>query len=162
MLRLIQGSADSYERSMTKLKRGKESMKILKKLKDIGLYIGIAVGILFLMGLIGSLLDRGDEKEKALKPLKPSVSFTGTQFILANNDNFDWTNVKFEVNSGILKGGFVLTTQRIVAGETYTVGAMQFTKGDGTRLNPFTMKPQNLSIWCDTPKGKGFWYGEWD
>jgi len=93
--------------------------------------------------------------------LKASVRFTGTQFVITNNNSFDWTNVKLEVNSGLLRGGFVLKTKRICAGETYTVRAMQFAKGDGNRFNPLTNKPLNFSIWCDTPEGKGFWYGSW-
>ena len=130
--------------------------------------LGLIV-IIFVIALIGGLFKSGDKTEKpststsqAMIDLKASVSFTGTQFVIVNKDNFDWTNVKLEVNSGLLKGGFVLKTQRMTAGETYTVGAMQFAKGDGTRLNPFTTKPQNLSIWCDTPRGKGFWYGAWE
>ena len=50
----------------------------------------------------------------------------------------------------------------MVAGETYTVGAMQFAKSDGEKFNPITHKPLNFSIWCDTPKGKGFYYGSWE
>lgn len=94
--------------------------------------------------------------------LTVSVIFTGTQFVITNGDNFDWTNVKLEVNPGLLKSGFILKTQRMSAGETYTVGAMQFAKGDGTRLNPFAIKPQKLSISCDTPRGEGFWVGGWE
>ncbi len=45
---------------------------------------------------------------------------------------------------------------------TYTVGVMQFAKGDGTRFNPFTTKPQKFTIWCDTPRGNGFWGGGWE
>lgn len=125
------------------------------------------LGFLVLVVIVYFIMFSGDdgEDEKETKPssidLTASVSFTGTQFVIINLDTFDWTNVRLEVNSGLLKSGYVLKTQRMSSEETYTVGAMQFAKGDGTRLNPFTTKPQNFSIWCDTPRGKGFWYSEW-
>jgi RNase P subunit RPR2 len=106
-------------------------------------------------------------QEKETQPssiyLNASVRFTGTQFIIENNDNFDWLNVKMEVNGSILKGGFILETDRMKAGETYTVGALQFAKKDGTRFNPVTYKPQDFDIYCDTTKGEdAFWAGGWE
>lgn len=106
-------------------------------------------------------------QEKETQPssiyLNASVRFTGTQFIIENNDNFDWLNVKMEVNGSILKGGFILKTDRMKAGETYTVGTLQFAKKDGTRFNPVTYKPQDFDIYCDTPKGEdAFWSGGWE
>lgn len=67
-----------------------------------------------------------------------------------------------EVNAGLLTGGYILKTGKMESWNTYTVGALQFAKSDGTRLNPFTTKPQKLTIWSDVPGGNGFWYGEWD
>jgi len=93
--------------------------------------------------------------------LNATVRFTGTQFVIQNNNSFDWTNVELEINSGLISGGYVLNVERMRAGETYTVGAMQFAKSDGERFNPFTHKPQKLSVWCDTPRGKGFYLGGW-
>ena len=106
-------------------------------------------------------------QEKETQPssiyLNASVRFTGTQFIIENNDNFDWFNVKMEVNGSFLKGGFILKTDRMKAGETYTVGALQFAKKDGTRFNPVTYKPQKFDISCDTLKGEdAFWAGGWE
>lgn len=94
--------------------------------------------------------------------LNASVRFSGTQFIIQNKDSFDWTNVKLEVNARTFSSGYVLKSGIMAAGETYTVGAMQFAKSDGEKFNPFTHKPLNLSIWCDTPRGKGFYYGSWE
>lgn len=93
--------------------------------------------------------------------LSASVRFTDTQFVIQNKDSFDWANVKLEVNSKTFSSGYVLKSGRMAAGETYTVGAMQFAKSDGLKFNPFTHKPLNFSIRCDTPKGKGFYYGSW-
>jgi hypothetical protein len=82
--------------------------------------------------------------------------------VIENKDSFDWTNVKLEVNSKTFSSGYILKVGRMAAGETYTVGVMQFAKSDGEKFNPFTHKPLNLSIWCDTPRGKGFYYGGWE
>jgi len=97
------------------------------------------------------------EKTPVTKILKAEIRFDGSQFIITNNDSFDWTDVKFKLNEGIIKAGYRLNVDRIKAGNTYTVGALQFTKPDGTRFNPFTIKPQTMFIFCD----EGDWNGEW-
>lgn len=88
-------------------------------------------------------------KTQVERKIHASVSFNGTQFIITNNDSFDWTNVKFELNAGILKSGYILRENRIKSGHTYTVGALQFAKSGGERFNPFTMKPQSMFIFAD-------------
>ncbi len=93
-------------------------------------------------------------------PLKAAIRFTGSQFVISNNDSFDWTNVKFELNSpGLFSSGYILKARRIEAGNVYTVGAMQFAKDDGTRFNPITTKAKKLWISCDTPQGMRFYGG---
>ena len=140
-----------------------------KEQKKKGLGLLVALGIIIFFIAIISIGGSGENKKTETTPptssiidLNTSVNFTGEQFIIINEDNFDWTDVKLEVNSELLKDGYVLKTKKMVAGETYTVGALQFAKGDGTRLNPFIIKVLNFSIWCDTPNGQGFWYGSWE
>lgn len=96
------------------------------------------------------------KQSKRSDQLDASVSFSGTQFTITNNDSYDWTNVKMEVNGGLVRGGYVLKTNVIRAGQTYTVGAMQFAKGDGERFNPFTHKVQQFHI----NSIQGYWFGE--
>lgn len=134
-----------------------------KTQKKIRLGCAVIVVLIVIGILIDSLTlgDNTEESSSSLIDLKASVIFDGAQFIISNNDNFDWTNIKFEINSGLLTGGYILRASQMGAGETYTVGALQFAKGDGERFNPFTHKVQKNSIWCDTTKGNGFWYGEW-
>jgi len=125
----------------------------------------VLIGVFLIIALVSTLFESGDKTEKqstsqsqATITLNASVSFTGTEFIIVNNDDFDWTNVTLRVNSGLVWGGFDFKTPRINAGGKYAVGAMQFVKSDGTRFNPFKTKPQNFSIWSDTPRGEGIYY----
>ena len=82
-----------------------------------------------------------DDKDKSNVDLKASVNFTGTQFVITNLDNFDYNNAKFEIN-----GKYKLRGYNIKAGETYTVGMLQFADDDGNRFNMMA-KPQKFSIW---------------
>ena len=102
-------------------------------------------------------------KSSSVASLKASVHFTGTKFTITNNDVFDWTNVKMEINGGLIRGGHTLKHPVMAAGQTYTVGAMQFAKGDGERFNPFTMKPNKFDIYSRDDRGiaKGLWVGGW-
>lgn len=79
----------------------------------------------------------------------PSVSFTGTQFIIRNNNGFDYNNTvlrinsKYSYNAGTLRGG-----------ETYTVGMMQFADSKGNRLMP-SIKPLTIYISISSQGQKG-------
>jgi len=128
---------------------------------------GCGCAILFFIGIIifvaiGSQTDTGTSNgSSSTVDLNATVRFNGTEFVITNGDSFDWTNVKLEINSKTFSSGYILKTSVMKAGEVYTVGAMQFTKSDGTKFNPFTHKALNLSVRCDTPKGKGYYYGTW-
>lgn len=126
----------------------------------------LVVGVLLLLALGSTNSETGGSgassgPSSSTVDLNATVSFNGTQFVISNRDSFDWTNVKLEVNSKTFSSGYILKTSLMKAGQVYTVGAMQFANSDGEKFNPFTHKALNLSIWCDTPKGKGFYYGTW-
>ncbi len=147
----------------------------VKKASSVSPGCGCALVLLvgaIIVGAIVSQTDTGTPSGSRSAPSKPkespstvdlnaTVSFNGTQFIIANGDSFDWTNVKLEINSKTFSSGYTLKTSVMKAGEVYTVGAMQFAKSDGEKFNPYTHKVLNLSVWCDTTKGKGFYYGTW-
>lgn len=92
---------------------------------------------------------------------KASVNFTGTQFIITNLDDLDCENAKLQINGG----SYSLDGYLLEVGTTYTVGAMQFTKSDGTRFNPIQIKPKSFNIYCSrinssNALGGASWYGE--
>lgn len=101
--------------------------------------------------------------------LKAYVRFTGTQFLIINKNQFDWTNVRIEINADISQDhplhetvaprAFMLMASGINTGEAYSIGVTQFRREDGAKLDPVTTKPENIRIWSDTPHGRGFWYG---
>jgi len=90
--------------------------------------------------------------------LNPDVRASEKQFRIENEDDFDWLNVKMELN-----GSFILKKDTIKAGETIIVDIVDFTKKDGTRFNPLVYKPKEMKISCETPtKGEyGFYSGTW-
>ena len=115
------------------------------------LFSAIAFAVFIVLAVSSS-----DDTSSSTTDLNVSVSFTGTQFVITNNDNFDYTNAKLEVN-----GDYILKANTIKAGETYTVGMMQFADDDGNRFD-IMKKPQKFSIWCDLSNGKnGFYYATW-
>ena len=120
-----------------------------------------ALSILSILA-IGSSDSSSSSSSSSGVELNANVRFNGTQFIITNNDSFDWTNVKLEVNSQTFSGGYVLRSGRMVPGEVYSVGAMQFAKPDGERLNPYSHKVVNIFIMCDTPSGSGYFGGSWE
>ena len=122
--------------------------------------VGIVIVFAIIVAGTSTTSDTEKTREEITLTLNASVGFFESQFVIRNKDSFDWTNVKMEVNSKTFASGYILKSARMMAGETYTVGAMQFAKSDGEKFNPFTHKPLNFSIHCDTPTGKGFYYGK--
>lgn len=156
----IRAEARARAEKEVKEKKQKEDQKN----KGIGCLVLIGLVIIFYFVIFGGGGgDKEEETESSLVHLNASVSFTGTQFVIVNDDNYDWVDIKMEVNGSLLKSGFILKTNRMEAGETYTVGALQFAKNDGTRFNPTVYKPKSFTISCDTPDGENaFWSGGWE
>ena len=85
--------------------------------------------------------------------LNANVIFSGTQFLISNNDKFDYNEIKMKVNDK-----YVLNVPNLKAGEVYTVGLMQFADDDGNRFTVL-QKPQEFFISCKTEGGKDCFYG---
>jgi hypothetical protein len=101
--------------------------------------------------------------ESTTVELNADVRFDGAQFIISNEDYFDWKNVRLEINSSGLRSGYIYRADLIKSNTTYTIGALQFAKKDGERFNPFQSKPLNFSIICELSGGKsGIYYGGWE
>jgi hypothetical protein len=101
--------------------------------------------------------------------LKAYVRFTGTQFLIINKNQFNWTDVRIEINTDSSQNhylhettdpnAFMLMLPKMDIGEAYPIKVTQFRRDDGTKLDPVTTRPENIKIWSDTPHGRGFWYG---
>jgi len=77
---------------------------------------------------------------------KWSVNFTGTQFKITNESDFDWEDVTFSVNKWGLSSGYNLSYASLKQGETFTVDAEEFANNEGMRFAPQTIKPIRFSI----------------
>lgn len=95
------------------------------------------------------------------------VNFTGSEFVISNLDKHICQNARMQVNGSYTLEGYNLesaldSTLKTGEATVYRVGAGQFTKGDGSRFNPFTTKPLNFSISCrgNNELRSAFWYGE--
>ena len=110
-------------------------------------------GVVFFYGTSGRkrIFDTGSSGRTSTVKLNAEVTYPGARFIISNNDSFDWKNVKLETISETMEDRFSLRVPNILAGETYTAAAAEFLKDDGTRFNPYTMKPKKFWILCDTP-----------
>ncbi len=125
---------------------------------------GVLLGAVILIAVgIGTCLGN-TESPVAEVDINPSIRFDGSQFTITNHNTYDWTDVTFELNApGVFTSGYKYHASRIAASTTYTLGALQFAKSDGTRFNPYTTKPTTISINCKTPSGAtGSWSGGWD
>jgi hypothetical protein len=135
-----------------------------KARKAVGIGCLSLIVVAVVLTMVGEFNDSsptgsGESSPSNVVDLSASVRFTGTQFVVTNNDNADWTEVEFDINGGIISGGYGLTTPRIASKETVTVGALQFAKRDGTRFNPFQMKPQKFVITARINGMRGMYFG---
>jgi hypothetical protein len=137
-------SEETYIKSTTKKASYKTARKNHEPTKQEQTIGGIVLFII--IAVVIGVCNSGDDKTKDSSPkeisLNASVRFTGTQFVITNNDNFDYANVDLTVNSR-----YFLRAGDIPAHQTYTVGMMQFANLDGKRFS-FDDKPQFFDIWC--------------
>jgi hypothetical protein len=87
--------------------------------------------------------------------LTVKVLISGDQFGIANLDDFDWTECKFEINpKGAFGEGYSFSTTGIKAHSTGLVDAARFTDDDGLRFDPTTHAVKEFVAICGTPHGK--------
>ncbi len=93
--------------------------------------------------------------------LRAEAVFTGAQFIVLNNDSFDWKLVELQILADNIGSSFTLKVPSIPIGHKYTADATEFADGDGACFNPSAMKILRFRIWCETPTGKkGSYFAE--
>lgn len=90
--------------------------------------------------------------QKLSADLDANVTYNALAFKIENNENYDWTNCKFELNGGgkIFSGGYEYkSTSGIKAKDSLIISYSDFTK-DSQRFNFYSEKPENLFMACDT------------
>ena len=98
-----------------------------------------------------------DDGENSTIELNASISISGSQFVITNNDNFDYINAKLQINED-----YFLKVYNLKAGEVFYIDMMEFADEKGNRFSIF-QKPLNFSIWCElSNEKKGFYYAEWN
>jgi hypothetical protein len=74
---------------------------------------------------------------------------------VTNQDNFSYDKPEIKLNgSGFLNEGYTLHPDSIPPGGEKIYELTEFSKDDGTRYNPETMKLKAVEISCDTAKGE--------
>jgi hypothetical protein len=130
----------------------------------------LSVKVIVIIILICTALFTGISKLKPLSStadltkgttiqLNANVTFSGSRFIIHNNDSFDWINVELQIISDYILNNFNTTIPKIPSGKTYSVSATEFTRNDGTHFNPYAMEIQRFWIKCNTStKEKGSYF----
>jgi hypothetical protein len=110
------------------------------KVSNKKLGIGCLTVIIIVAVIIGVCAALGGSKD-----LNASVRFDGDYFIVTNNDSRAWTGVELKLNGGTFtaNGGTISAGQEAY----YPYGA--FSKGDGTRFNPYLQNPKDICINAD-------------
>lgn len=136
--------------------------KVVSKKQGGGCALAIIIiAIIVVIGILSPKKDGSDSGGSAPN-LNAEVRFSGTQIIVKNKDPFDWSNIKIELNAGMLDSGYYYEGGSIGAGQTATIGILNFAKSNGERLNPILIKPRTATILADTPNGRAAYSGKWD
>jgi len=138
---------------------------------DLRLLAFLALGVM-LLGLAGIVVTylagegassgpQSTSSSTSFERLDAEVRFTGTQFVIRNNGAVLWEDITCEVNRGSFTHGYLLHIDSLRPGDQVTVGALAFAQADGTRFNPFAMKPRTIDVVATVSAGgrRGMWSG---
>lgn len=93
--------------------------------------------------------------------MKAEVSESYGVFEIKNLNDYDWTDVKLDLNGRTMSSGYIYKPGRIMAGKSICVAAIDFTDLNGTRFNPITQKPLKIYLDAKTPNGFDSYGCEW-
>ena len=86
------------------------------------------------------------QSEQEVRHLEARVYYTTTQITIANDDSRAWTNVRIEVNPGLLSSGYTLKVRRIEAGQRVTYNLRDFTDRAANRFDPYAKAIKRVNI----------------
>jgi len=93
---------------------------------------------------------QAEAKAEAEKELDAEVRFSDVAFMIKNKEDKDWANCKFVLNGKVFGSDYTYkTSEEIVANDSVIVAMREFTKGNGTRFDPYATKAKNLFLSCD-------------
>ena len=96
---------------------------------------------------------KAEERRLYGADLDARINYADGQVHITNLNSYDWVDVEFQINPGILNKGYFIEAKRIEAGQEYSVGVMQFANKKGERFNPFSMKARIFTIVGRKPNG---------
>jgi hypothetical protein len=118
------------------------------------------------------ILPQYEITHKVSDGLKAYTKFTGKQFLIINNDPFDWVDVTLAVNAkrianqvlseAMASGELTLAVPRIRSGGMYTLETSHLSANIPTQAPALTAQAYHLSIVTTTPWGKSSWVGRWE
>lgn len=118
----------------------------------------IFLGIIFVLGNIGSSTEQNSSTSTSLEDLKVSVSTTVKGLEITNNESSDWTNCYVGVNGPTgwgfydppyrTRGAFWLGSDTIPAGKTIEVSYSQLTAEDGSRFDINAKAVNTILVSC--------------
>lgn len=147
----------------------KKWSELSKKEKIVGVVI-----VFFVVGAISNLFG-GPKETSTEKPspipttqneptptptpsrrdLNAEVKFNQVAFQITNKEDHAWTDCRLKLNSK-----YEYSTDAVIPQDPLIIPFSEFTKGEGTRFNPYDTKAQNLSISCDSEGQHLFGYYE--
>jgi|GEM_PF-4470509 len=137
-----------YQRMQTREQIDDTVKKKSIRRRFISVAIPIAIPLCLLAGMILTIPEGFGINDFLSMPLSSrwSVSFTGTQFKITNESDFDWKDITFSVNKQGLSSGYCLSYASLKQGETFTVDAEEFANNEGIRFDPQIVKPIRFSV----------------
>lgn len=134
-----------------------ENQQQRRKIPSLGwILIIIFIGIVFASISTPKTTNQNspdNEVKKATLQAQAKVNFTGSKFVFTNANDFDWKEVEIVINE---KYRYKATD--VKSGNTYEVGALQFTDSKNNRFNPFEVKPSEIRVYVKDPPSDD-WYG---
>jgi len=131
--------------------------KSIKKSVIAGIMV-ISILAFFLYSLLNNKQFRNsDNQGLALHPVQidAQATFSGTQFIIANMDKFDWQNVVIHLRSDMESGRYTFKIDKMSSRKKYTIAARQFISSNNDAFDVSRITTTRLQIFCDTPNGRG-------
>ena len=121
-----------------------------------GIVASMLIAVVALLGCLSFPTEEASKKVQEFE-LKMAAGAIGERILVSNHSDEPWENIVMVINEEPDGGGYKLTLSKFAGPASLHFGMRVFRNSEGERFDTKNDWMKTLTLYADTPSGKGHW-----